>query len=580
MRQLVSSDQLSAFRPSFTVRCPAISDDGEAVAAIVRPRDGRDIVTIWDGNAAPVETPHDGAHHLVAGHGDVRFVVCGAVDGTAWLSLVRPGGQCQPVPTPSAQAVRTGAQPTHPDGTVAAAVQARGTRSSVVLLVREPGSPRVLWDSGGHLVPQTWLGDSLICSSRRANDDVRLYRISPAGRAERVNIDAPPCRIEVVGADETTGKLLVLGDFGGEWRRAGWLAPDGGLDVIGDDREADVDAVACATTRLVVTWNVDGGSVTSIVDRRTGVSRELPATEGVRSVRLDRTGRHGLICEDQPCSPQRLTVVRFDGVDPSRTCAITSATTDARPCLRPEREHATGVPLLVYRPDTDVRGTAVVLHGGPSSQWRRHYAMEGFVQYLAANGVAVVLPDLAGSTGFGATWAGRVAGDALGAIRSDLDDVVAHVTDRHPVVPMTIVGMSYGGLAALMLAASPPPTLAGCAAIGAPVDLAETIRTLRPDHGQSADLLFAGASERDLSESSPQAMRFAVPLLLVNGAADPVAGGPQTRRFVDTVTRAGSDVRHVSIEGADHGLGTPYAATKVLEELSAFIERVIDRRTP
>lgn len=580
MRQLVSSDQLSAFRPNFTVRCPAISGDGEAVAALVRARDGREVVTIWDGDAAPVETPHDGAHNLVAGHGDVRFVVCGAVDGTGWLSLVRPGGQFQPVPMPSAQTVRIGAQPTHPDGTVAAAVQARGARSSEVLLVRDLASPRVLWDSGGHLVPQTWLDDSVICSSRRANDDVRLYRISPAGQVERVHIDAPPCRIEVVGADETTGKLLVLGDFGGEWRRAGWLAPDGGLDMIGDGREADVDAAACATTRLVVTWNVDGGSVTSVVDRRTGVGRELPATEGVRSVRLDRAGRHGLICEDQPCAPQRLIVVRFDGADALGTRAVASATTDADPCLRPEREHAAGVPLLVYRPDTEVRAVAVILHGGPASQWRRHYAMEGFVQYLAANGVAVVLPDLAGSTGFGATWAGRVADDALGAIRSDLGAVVAHITGRHPVVPMTVIGMSYGGLAALMLAASPPSTLVGCAAIGAPVDLAETIRTLRPDHGRSAEMLFAGASERELSESSPQAMRFAVPLLLVNGAADPVAGGPQTRRFVDTVTRAGSDVRHVSIEGADHGLGTPYAATKVIEELSAFIDRVTDRRTP
>ncbi|WP_139343345.1 S9 family peptidase [Virgibacillus siamensis] len=107
------------------------------------------------------------------------------------------------------------------------------------------------------------------------------------------------------------------------------------------------------------------------------------------------------------------------------------------------------VPYFYYSKQSEFQPVVVYVHGGPESQIKAEY--NPVIQFLAANGFAVVAPNVRGSMGYGRNY---VKLDdkrkRLNAV-ADLKWLVKHLVDQKHADPdkVGIMGRSYGGFMVL-----------------------------------------------------------------------------------------------------------------------------------
>ena len=89
--------------------------------------------------------------------------------------------------------------------------------------------------------------------------------------------------------------------------------------------------------------------------------------------------------------------------------------------------------------------TIVDIHGGPLGAWAPTPHLE--VYLLTGRGYRVVLPNIRGSTSYGAAWIRELFGDWGGVDAADIDAVVHHVVALGLSDPerLGVMGLSYGG---------------------------------------------------------------------------------------------------------------------------------------
>jgi dipeptidyl aminopeptidase/acylaminoacyl peptidase len=89
--------------------------------------------------------------------------------------------------------------------------------------------------------------------------------------------------------------------------------------------------------------------------------------------------------------------------------------------------------------------TVVDIHGGPLGAWAPTPHLE--VILLTGHGYRVVLPNIRGSTSYGADWIRPLLGDWGGVDAADVEAVVDHVVDAGLADPerLGVMGLSYGG---------------------------------------------------------------------------------------------------------------------------------------
>ena len=202
------------------------------------------------------------------------------------------------------------------------------------------------------------------------------------------------------------------------------------------------------------------------------------------------------------------------------------------------------------------RQVVVLLHGGPNQAWRAVH--DPFLAGLADAGVAVVAPNVRGSTGYGRAHAEAIVGRWGGP---DLDDVLAvgrHLADvRAPGLPRPVVaGMSYGAWLAV-LAAARGGLWSGCAAMS-PFCSADEVAARG---GQVAKLVvrLGGQGSADLRAVAEQ---VDVPVLVMHGERDDVVPASDSTALVAALgaPRAGGagrpvpDVRHLVLADTGHDL--------------------------
>jgi dipeptidyl aminopeptidase/acylaminoacyl peptidase len=89
--------------------------------------------------------------------------------------------------------------------------------------------------------------------------------------------------------------------------------------------------------------------------------------------------------------------------------------------------------------------TVVDIHGGPLGAWAPTPHLE--VILLTGHGYRVVLPNIRGSTSYGADWIRPLLGDWGGVDAADVEAVVDQVVDAGLADPerLGVMGLSYGG---------------------------------------------------------------------------------------------------------------------------------------
>lgn len=237
--------------------------------------------------------------------------------------------------------------------------------------------------------------------------------------------------------------------------------------------------------------------------------------------------------------------------------------------------------LLTMKPEVRERGNAsliVLPHGGPAVHDQLRF--DWLAQFFASRGHAVLQPQFRGSSGFSHTLRRAGRGEWGGKMSTDLDDGVQALVDARLVDPRRVcmVGISYGGYAALAAGAFSPFGYRCVASVNGVSDLREMLREVRGRYGRNhpaveywqTQLVSAGTHLEDISPADHAAL-FRGPVLLLHAKDDAVVPREQSRRMERALKRAKKPVELVLLEGEDHYLSHSKTRIDALRSLDSFI---------
>ena len=219
------------------------------------------------------------------------------------------------------------------------------------------------------------------------------------------------------------------------------------------------------------------------------------------------------------------------------------------------------IPAFLFRPHAGPPHPVLIdIHGGPEGQYRPAFSptTQFFVNEL---GMAVVAPNVRGSSGYGKSWLkldnGYRREDSVRDIGALLDWIAA--TEDLDAGRVAVMGGSYGGYMALAALAHFGGRLrAGIDRVG----ISNFVTFLETTEGYRQDLRRAEyGDERDpamrafLQRISPlnQVARISQPLLISQGLNDPRVPASESEQMVAALKRRGVPVWYVLARDEGHG---------------------------
>src|SRR5262245_27040432 len=371
-----------------------------------------------------------------------------------------------------------------------------------------------------------------------------------------------------------------------------------------DDQEDQWDAEGLALSRdgqrLALVTNVDGASHIEIFDVTAGWDGRvaLPAPTLPLGVVVDpQWSPHGVLLTFIFAPPNDAVNVWLWDIA-SQT--LTPATRSARGGLPDsafvspqlvryptfdDREIPAYLFLPHVQPQSAERGrlpVVVYVHGGPESQTRP--AFNPVIQYLAANGYAVLAPNVRGSTGYGYPFQSlddvRLRMDSV----ADLAAAVRWLGEQGIAEPqrIAVMGGSYGGFMVLSaLTTYPDLWAAGVDIVGIAnfVTFLENTgpwrRKLRePEYGSLEN-------DRDFLEAiSPihHADAITAALFVVHGANDPRVPVGEAEQIVAALRARNVPVEYLRFEDEGHGLIKRANRIKAYPEIARFLDTHVKLR--
>lgn len=239
------------------------------------------------------------------------------------------------------------------------------------------------------------------------------------------------------------------------------------------------------------------------------------------------------------------------------------------------------IPSFYYRPAGDGPfPVVVVIHGGPESQSRPRFSP--LIQYLASElGVAVLVPNVRGSDGYGKTYLqldnGVLREDSVRDIGGLLDWLAEQPElDQERVA---VYGGSYGGYMVLASLVHFGERLrAGVDIVG----ISDFVTFLTNTRGYRQDLRRAEyGDERDpemrahLESISPLARAGTIQsaLFVAHGANDPRVPVSEADQLVSAVREAGQDVWYMLARNEGHGFRRKENSDLFMQLTVMFLER-------
>jgi len=246
---------------------------------------------------------------------------------------------------------------------------------------------------------------------------------------------------------------------------------------------------------------------------------------------------------------------------------------------RPELRELTAsdgvrVPYFLFGPRD--APTLCHVHGGPEAQARP--ALNAVVQYLAARGISVAVPNVRGSTGYGKTYCALDdVGKRPDAVR-DLAELAIDLGARRGV-PVGVMGGSYGGYMTLAAITEYPDLWRAAVDI---VGIANFVTFLERTGSYRRKLREAeyGSLEHDrelLEQISPihRVDRITAPLMVIHGANDPRVPVHEAEQIVAALQDRGREVVYLRYEDEGHGLVRLANRIDAYPQVAAFLERTL-----
>ncbi|MEZ5560076.1 MAG: alpha/beta fold hydrolase [Pseudomonadales bacterium] len=392
--------------------------------------------------------------------------------------------------------------------------------------------------------------------------------------------------------------VYFTSDLGAEFRRLHFLDLDSGaIEVLTAEIPWDVELfdVSADGEYLAYSTNEDGLSRLTVVrlpDRRQLALPQLPA--GVLSaLKFNARGDRVALTLGRPTAPDDVYSVELGGRTLTRWTRSEVGGLNTDDMVEPELiEYPTfdldgdrrrRIPAFVYRPaGPGPHPVYLSIHGGPESQYRPRFsaALQYYVREL---GMAVVVPNVRGSSGYGKTYLklddGRLREDSVADIGALLDWIEAQPDlDPRRVV---VSGGSYGGYMVLAALERYPDRLAGgIERFG----ISNFVTFLHNTEDYRRDLRRAEyGDERDpemrafLERISPLngVHRIARPLLIFQGANDPRVPASESAQIYAALRERGVPVWYVLARDEGHGFrkktNSDYAAAATALFLDALV---------
>jgi dipeptidyl aminopeptidase/acylaminoacyl peptidase len=420
--------------------------------------------------------------------------------------------------------------------------------------------------------------------------------------------------------DNTTQDLLVVDPRSGAAREitrhaedvshipAGWLTDKlalvitdeesdhlwlGALDIASgkiepiDRPDWDVELAASSADGRTQIWSVNEDGYSTL--------RWRIGSGPIRERRLD-----GAACEDLvvAANGSRAAFTRLSTTEPWQVWTVDTATGDARAALAstfivpktelvdPELIRIPGpdgeIPCFVYRPRGARGPTPAVLypHGGPEGQSRPAFGPH--LTHLAAlvhRGIALVVPNIHGSTGYGRRWQSAIHKDWGGIDLRDLRAVTEWMTAQKDLdrSRLAVYGGSYGGFATLLCVTQIPDVWRCAVDVFGVANLITMIENAQPNWRRFL-ARWIGDVERDrakLVERSPitHIDKVRCPMLILQGENDPRVPQEESDQVVERLRALGRRVEYVVYPDEGHGFTKRANAEDAYGRIVDFLTR-------
>ncbi|MBZ5640631.1 MAG: S9 family peptidase [Acidobacteriia bacterium] len=219
-------------------------------------------------------------------------------------------------------------------------------------------------------------------------------------------------------------------------------------------------------------------------------------------------------------------------------------------------------------------------HGGP---WARDgWGFNGYVQFLANRGYAVLQPNFRSSTGYGKKFLNAGNNQWGDKMQDDITWGVKYLVSSGIADPkrIGIMGGSYGGYATLAGVAFTPDVYAAAVSIVGPSNLLTLLETI-PPYWEAGRIIFhtrmgnpnTPEGKKQLERQSPlnSAEKIRTPLLVVQGANDPRVKKAESERIVVALRDRGFPVAYILAPDEGHGFARPVNNMAMMATAEAFL---------
>ena len=226
-------------------------------------------------------------------------------------------------------------------------------------------------------------------------------------------------------------------------------------------------------------------------------------------------------------------------------------------------------------------------HGGP---WARDtWGYDGYAQFLANRGYAVLQPNFRGSTGYGKKFLNAGNNEWGQKMQDDITWGIKHLVDQGVVDPkrVGIVGVSYGGYAALAGVTFTPDVYAASVAIVPPSNLQTLLDSIPPYWEAIRETFYKrmgdprtpeGLAQMKRQSPHQHADKIKTPLMVVQGANDPRVKQRESDQIVVALRDRNYPVEYILAPDEGHGFARPVNNMAMFAAAEKFLAKYLGGR--